>query len=323
MAIFGQTLYPMTRLLSLLLFLLLCTSGRAQETPAPRAFSGTATMVVTILEDSWLVTASSAHELIQRNYVMEHVSMRAPNRYVGFSPVPTRDRYDLRPIHEMMDYLATKGWELLHTNHSLEQANPYSGPSYMTERLVFHFRVYPLQGENATVIPVVLANDQDRSRLRGRVEKSAEGTYSLVMEEQIDGQWQEEFRLDNQGPMAGDFPSRINSISIASNRLVFKLKTDAGEQEYYFNKQAEDEAFIFYGLRYTSGLLCGLINYTMTKLGSQQGRVAGQHLSEPCDAGSKLRNFEAFIMMDRSALTDFSPGSYELKLETLDKTVNY
>jgi hypothetical protein len=61
----------------------------------------------------------------------------------------------------------------------------------------------------------------------------------------------------------------------------------------------------------------------MTKLGSQQGRVAGQHLSEPCDAGSKLRNFEAFIMMDRSALTDFSPGSYELKLETLDKTVNY
>lgn len=314
----------MTRLLSLLLLLLLCTGGRAQETPAPQNFGESATMVVRMDEASWMITASSAHEVLKRNYVMEHVAQRRLNRYSGFIPVAATERYDLQPVHEMINYLATKGWELTNSNHLMEWINLHSGGSYKQEVMTFYFRVHPIKGENASLVPVVLINYEDRMRLRGRMVKSAADTaYALIIEEQLNGQWQETFRLENEGIMAGDLPARMRSISISDDELVFKVKAEDGTYAYTFNWRAREDTFAFSGLQFRKEIQCGLINYKLAIFSKGKGKVSGQYYTDPCSKNSTLRAFEAFIEMEQTPVRAFSANTYRVDLGSVDKVLNY
>ncbi|MEL6143388.1 MAG: hypothetical protein AAFU67_17425, partial [Bacteroidota bacterium] len=152
---------------------------------------GSGSLVATITSDGIIsisISSGAEHQLIR--YAPAQNAQRFPVRYRGYEPYPYGGWGDWRVIHEKVNELTSKGWELNGTNMST------SGGGECGQRLKhvhYHFYVpnntpplTALSARDSALGQVVLEASIDQSRdfgrQRGALLKRANGKFALVIE---------------------------------------------------------------------------------------------------------------------------------------------
>jgi len=141
---------PQLNLLPLLFILFFAPALSAQTA------YGTGTLVAEIQPRTISIDISSANRYERKRYVNADFSFRFPNRYRNFITIPRASRMDVRVVHQAVDQLLEKGWELLSSDHSVAASDAEYSNRVFVEKLVYHFRVPPslAAGQDSTKLLV-------------------------------------------------------------------------------------------------------------------------------------------------------------------------
>jgi len=202
----------MPKFFTLLLLILLCTCGRAQNPEPTRMGSGS--LVVSFEPEAWIVTVSSASYRAYHYFVTKSQYKAFPQEYKGFTIIPDQDRYNLGMVHYLIDELEDKGWKFLRSNHTIGLSESEFNRS-VEEKMYFSFRAprkkvaTPGRDSAEMVLPATLLKN-DLVKMRGGILKAPDGQYFLRVEEAVGAQWLEKFKLSdrrhgcqNQGDQTG------------------------------------------------------------------------------------------------------------------------
>ncbi|MFT7121750.1 MAG: hypothetical protein ACJAZ9_001936, partial [Neolewinella sp.] len=122
----------MKNLFTLLFLTILCTCVRAQTTSS-------GSMMVSLGRDVITVHVSSSQGYEAFRYVDENRYRQNPGNFRDFKVISIQNRFDLTVVHQHMDSLLAKGWELTSTNYATSV--DYSDLNTIDrERIYYHFK---------------------------------------------------------------------------------------------------------------------------------------------------------------------------------------
>lgn len=313
--------------LTLLLITVLCTCVRAQTLSSDEEnLPSSATMVVMISSRSVRMRISSAAGFEEYNYVEEERLRRSPNNWAGFQPLVRLDYYDLTIVHQRLDSLARRGWEIVATTHS----NTYNNSDLSNdrvERIMYHFKTPPRvvkateDPRRYTVLQIAPVAPELQSHQRGRILRMEDGRTLLLMEIRSSEGWKEFYRLEDEGPLAGDQPERITGFRFLNNSLWLDYELVNGDYTYRFDNL--EKGYTLTNVAFRSNNPCGLSGYEMWINVDQDPVVRASVNPENCDPEQKPLTINDSMAVEGVLLRNFFAGSYLARSEKLPGLLIY
>lgn len=283
-------------------------------------------MVVMVTGRSIRMQISSSAGYEEFNYVEEERLRRSPYNWAGFQPLVRLDYYDLTIVHQRLDSLARRGWEIVATTHS----NTYNNSEHSNdrqERIMYHFKTPPRvikateDPGRYTVLHVAPVTPDLQLYQRGRIIRMEDGRTLLLMEIRSSNGWKEFYRLEDEGPLAGDQPERITGFRFLNNSIWLDYQMANGTYTYRFDNLQAGYALVEVAFR--SNTPCGLARYEIGMHGNTSSVVKAYIRPDDCNPEQRLRTVNDAVTAKRVLLQNFFAGSYLARSEKLPGLLIY
>lgn len=321
--------YPILAFLVSLLFGTWLHSQSVIATPAEQntvEFS-TGSLVADISSQGEIILHISSPQGYEvRRFADRRRVRNTPGRYSSWTPVNIASRYDFTVIHQQIDSLQARGWELV--NSSVSAAVDYSDLNTIYQKeLYYQFRVptaLPISVQDANQFTLVVqaeVSTEDLWSLRGRVLKMRDETYQLVVERSLGLGWEVVYQLENEGPVAAALGESITGFTLENNKMSLEYTMPDGVYSYRF--WGQPGAYLLREVDFTSAEPCGLTRFTIDFGAYPKARFVGAEREEPCLPGISAKTFRENLDRQEIRLRYLSPGANAVKLDKARKTIEF
>lgn len=311
--------------LHFLLFILLLTSAvGAQDN------WGSGSLVATLTTDGIITLSISSESLHQQiRYAPAQDIQRAPIRFRGYEPYPFGGWGDWRVVHQKVNELTRKGWELSGTNMSTSGGGD-CGP--ILKHLHYHFyvpedaprlRLNPRDSAiGRVVLEATINQGRDFGRQRGALRKKPDGTYVLTVERFQGDDFYPTVTIEGEGVVGGDLPSYLEAIEISGRRLILEYAMESGRYRYEFIRNGD--TYPLTGLQFTANGPCGLQELRFNNANDVLSPIT-QYLfrTAPCDGTEPPERFNTRLNIGRHYLQSFTPMENKVPLENQTKPLTF
>ncbi|MEM9930140.1 MAG: hypothetical protein AAF840_10000 [Bacteroidota bacterium] len=315
----------MPRILTLLLLSLLCTCALAQN-PSPPLGSGS--IIVEIDEGSWFVTISSADTNETHGFDTQTKYRQSPRTYVGYQTIKDQDRHQMDHVHRLINQKIAAGWQLLSVT-PVQLSVPVGFEEVAFTETIYYNFLLPIKptkaqpDEKLTEVKSSGVWQNNRQHMVANLMKKSNGNHVLIIQEKIGDRWLENFRLENEGIVAGDLPERIKALRLSKEGITFELDLAIGSYSYTFSQAKTTPGYFLSQITFTSNEDCGLNKYQLRTPTGNLSNFIARYVEEPCTPGDKGKQISEFVIIPRRNLKDFVPGAYKIDLKRSSETPIY
>lgn len=283
---------------------------------------GSGSLVATLRTNgiiSLSITSQSEHRHIR--YAPAQEIQRFPVRYRGYEPYSFGGWGDWRVVHEKVNELTAKGWELNDLNMSTSGGGE-CGP--LLKHLHYHFYVPDTatlaslntrnsdQGE--VILEATINQGRDFGRQRGALLRKADGTYLLTIERFQEDDFYPIVTIEDEGVVAGNLPSLLEAIEIRGRRLFLEYAAENGRYRYEFFRTGDSYALA--GLQFTANNPCGLQELQFANATEPVAPLTQYWFrKEPCDETEPPKRISTRLNIGRYYLSTFTPLRNQVPIE--------
>ncbi|MEM9930102.1 MAG: hypothetical protein AAF840_09810 [Bacteroidota bacterium] len=304
----------MHRILPTLLFLFfLAPALRAQTN------TGSGSLVALMAGDGDItisISSATEHQLVRYAPALE--IQRFPLRYRGYEPHPYGGWGDWRVIHEKVNELVARGWQLNNTNMSASGGGE-CGP--LLKHIHYHFTVpedaEPLATNNRksplgkVVLEASINQMRDFNRRRGALIQRPDSSFVLLIENFENNTYLPFLWVVNKGVASKDLATKLATIEMNGRRLALTYALDDGNYRYDFIRTLNDYRLV--GLSYTAKGDCGIQELDFNGSTSDVA-IAYTYRTEPCAPEEPARSFNSRTTVPALKLSEFTPLKNTLSL---------
>jgi hypothetical protein len=309
----------MKNLFTLLFLTILCTCVRAQTTSS-------GSMMVSLGRDVITVHVSSSQGYEAFRYVDENRYRQNPGNFRDFKVISIQNRFDLTVVHQHMDSLLAKGWELTSTNYATSV--DYSDLNTVDrERIYYHFKTPTVEvvpgndPEKYTLLLDGKVSPLELGQLRGRIIQLKDETHQLIVERKNGLGWETVYQLENEGAIAGGQASRITDFRLDDQFLLLSYTGADGAYTYAFRSSAN--RYVLEKVKFVRDEACGLSQFSIDYAFYGGAKFQGLRRAAPCDPESRTKMFQDKIVQEKVLLRDFFAGATTARLEKADESISF